>query len=183
MKLQPLQKDRFYHIYNRGINSSTIFSSDRNKEYFLGQYKKHLGDSVSTFAYCLLQNHFHLVVRLEKDPKLVTQSFSNFFNSYVKSYNKEENRTGSLFEKHFKRIEVDTEAYLKHLIIYVHLNPMNHFGEDFRKYKFSSYSDVMANEPSLLNVEEIYHLFGDKENFQTVHTQKNIVLPEKLILD
>ncbi len=136
MKLETLEKDHFYHIYNRGINRSNIFSNDENKRYFLQLYHKYLSPEDSTFAYCLLQNHFHMVIRVETDTKQVTQSFSNFFNSYAKTFNKAENRTGSLFEKHFKRIKVDNEKYLKQLIIYVNLNPEIHFGKAFKTYTF-----------------------------------------------
>jgi hypothetical protein len=57
--------------------------------------------------------------------KEVTQGFL-IFNSYAKSFNKQQDRTGSLFEKHFKRIRLNDESYLKHLILYVHLNPKHH---------------------------------------------------------
>jgi len=66
-----------------------------------------------------MNNHFHLVIRLNTQEKEVTQAFSNLFNSYAKAFNKQINRTGSLFEKHFKRIKLKDETYLKQLIVYV----------------------------------------------------------------
>ena len=57
-----------------------------------------------------MDNHYHLVIRLNDDGKIVTQAFSNFFNSYAKAFNKENGRTGSLFEKHFKRIKLNDDA-------------------------------------------------------------------------
>ncbi|MFD2517441.1 transposase [Salinimicrobium flavum] len=169
MKLETLEKDCYYHIYNRGINRSNIFSNAQNREYFLKQYRKYLSGKVSTFAYCLLQNHFHFVVRVEGESKEVTQSFSNFFNSYAKAFNKAEDRSGSLFEKRFRKIKVDSEKYLKQLIIYVNLNPQIHFGEDFKNYSYSSYKEVMNGSFSILKTEEILNIFGDKVNFQEVH--------------
>lgn len=183
MKLETLEKDHFYHIYNRGINRSNIFSNDENKCYFLKQYQKYLSENISTFAYCLLQNHFHLVIRIDGDPIEVTQSFSNFFNSYAKAYNKAENRTGSLFEKHFKRIKVDSEKYLIQLIIYVNLNPQIHFGEYFRNYSFSSYKEVMSGSDKILEKDQILDQFGGKENFLEVHDIKRIFLSQELTLE
>ena len=169
MKLESLEKDHFYHVYNRGINGSNIFSNDENKQCFLRLLKKHLEDKVSQFAYSLLQNHFHLVLRIEADPKEVTQSFSNFFNSYAKAYNKSRARTGSLFEKHFKRIKVENELYLRQLIIYVNLNPEIHFGIPFESYNYSSYNEVLKIDTAFLNKAKILELFGGKENFIATH--------------
>ena len=101
MKLEVLEKDRFYHIYNKGINATSIFSNNDNKRYFLKQLKLYLKDQISIYAYCLMDNHFHLVIKINSEPDIVTQSFSNFFNSYAKAYNKDIGRTGSLFEKKF----------------------------------------------------------------------------------
>lgn len=169
MKLESLKKDKYYHIYNRGINGTDIFTSDGNKEYFLQLYKKHLGEKVSTFAYCLLKNHYHLAIRIDSDPKEVTQSFSNFFNAYAKAFNKAENRTGSLFEKHFKRIELESEKYLQQLILYIHRNPQEHFGISPEEYQFSSFQEVKCERSNLVNRQEVLTLFGGKENFLVVH--------------
>jgi putative transposase len=139
MKLEVLEKDCYYHIYNRGINGINIFEKEDNKIYFLKQVSKYLSDKISIFAYCLMNNHFHLVIRLNNEEKEVTQAFSNLFNSYAKAFNKQTNRTGSLFEKHFKRIKLKDESYLKQLIVYIHLNPKHHFDLDFKDFKFSSY--------------------------------------------
>ncbi|WP_029034367.1 hypothetical protein [Salinimicrobium terrae] len=183
MKLEVLEIDSFYHIYNRGINKSNIFSNEENKLYFLRQYNKHLSQKVSTFAYCLLQNHFHLVVRIGDEPKEVTQAFSNFFNSYAKAYNKMEQRSGSLFEKHFKRIKIDSEIYLKQLIIYVNLNPQIHFGVDFENYSFSSYKGVLDGSSKILKINEICNIFGGVVNFKQVHDIRRISLSEQLTLE
>jgi len=99
--MEILEEGRYYHIFNRGINSENIFKKEENRLYFLRLYQKHLSAAVSTFAYCLLNNHFHFVIRIEKNNKQATQSFSNFFNAYAKAFNKAHNRTGSLFEKNF----------------------------------------------------------------------------------
>ena len=172
MKLEALQKDHYYHIFNRGINSTNIFASARNKEYFLKLYQKHVSQNVSTFAYCLLANHFHLAVRIDSEPKKAIQSISNLFNAYAKAFNKEQGRTGSLFEKHFRRIEISTEKYLQQLILYIHLNPHTHFGTDFRNFSFSSYSVLISEEPTFLSRTEVLTLFGGRQSFIHAHQKK-----------
>ena len=179
MKLEVLEKDSYYHIYNRGINGCSIFENDENKKFFLKQFSKYLFGKISIFAFCLMDNHFHLVIRSNDEEKIVTQAFSNFFNSYVKAFNKEMERTGSLFEKHFKRIKLNDEKYLRQLIIYVHLNPKHHLNIDFLEYKFSSYQALISYQATKLEREEVLQLFGGLENFIFCHSHKNNVLTEK----
>lgn len=131
MKLETLDKDYTYHIYNRGINGETIFINDENKKYFLNLLDKYLSEKCAVYAYCLMNNHFHLLANIKSDGNDVTQALSNLFNAYAKAFNKANNRTGSLFEKHFKRIRVTDESYLRQLIVYIHLNPKHHFDLDF----------------------------------------------------
>ena len=178
MKLEVLEKDCYYHIYNRGNNGTTIFENDANKLYFLKQVAKYLENKISIFAYCLMTNHFHLVIRLKVEEKEVTQAFSNLFNSYAKAFNKQTNRTGSLFEKHFKRIKLEDENYLKQLIIYVHLNPKHHFDLDFKNFKFSSYQAFLSDKETKIERNEALNLFEDFENFIFCHNQKNEILNE-----
>ena len=104
MKLEILEKDRYYHIYNRGIDGCDIFLSDNNKSYFLKLVDKYLSSQVTIFAHCLMDNHYHFVIKINENEKDVVQSLSNLFNAYAKAFNKQNNRTGSLFEKQFKRI-------------------------------------------------------------------------------
>ncbi len=84
MKLEVLEKDHYYHIYNRGINGELIFKNDKNKQYFLKLLAKYMSDSLKIFAFCLMDNHFHFVVQVT-DQEKVTQQFSNFFNAYAKA--------------------------------------------------------------------------------------------------
>ncbi|MGG7033826.1 MAG: transposase [Flavobacterium sp.] len=183
MKLEILEKDCYYHIYNRGINSETIFLSNENKIYFLKLLSKHLTNNIDVFAYCLMDNHFHLVIKINEDEKIVTQSFSNFFNAYAKAFNKQNQRTGSLFEKHFKRIKLKDENYLRELILYVHLNPKHHFNIDFKNYKFSSYIAFISENETKIKRDYVLALFGDKENFIFCHNQKSEILNEKYTLE
>ncbi|NHM02698.1 transposase [Flavobacterium difficile] len=182
MKLEILEKDKIYHIYNRGNNGENIFTSDENKKYFLKLYLIHLEDNVETFAYCLMDNHFHFVIKVNNEKK-VTQAFSNFFNAYAKAFNKQNDRTGSLFEKHFKRIQVENEEYLKNVIQYIHLNPKNHLDMDYKSFTFSSYQTILSDKTTNLLRNEIIKLFENIENFIYCHDFKNEFLFDKHLLE
>ena len=178
MKLEILEKDKVYHIYNKGINGETIFTSDENKRYFLKLFLKYSQNIVDTFAYCLIGNHFHFVIRINNE-KEVTQALSNLFNAYAKAFNKQNNRTGSLFEKHFKRIQIENEEYLKNLIQYIHLNPKHHLDIDYKIYTYSSYLTILSEKPTNLLRNEVVRLFNGFDNFVYCHEFKSEILSEK----
>lgn len=114
-----------------------------------------------------------------KNLKLLHNVFSNFFNSYAKAYNKQISRTGSLFEKHFKRIRLDDEVYLRNLILYIHLNPKHHIDIDYKTFLFSSYQSILSVKETKLEREAVLNLFGGKDNFIFCHNSKSDVLAEK----
>lgn len=183
MKLETLEKDCFYHIYNRGNNGDTIFKNDENYFYFLRLLEKYLIKKTSIYAYCLMKNHYHILLKINDDEK-ITQSFSNFFNAYAKAFNKATNRTGSLFEKHFKRIKVNNEDYLKTLVVYIHTNPQHHqFVDSFKNYEHSSYKAIALNKDTFVESKETIELFGSIDNFEHVHMQKSDLLAKKYTLE
>ena len=180
----PLEPGHYYHIYNRGNNRENIFIEERNYLYFMQLYQKYILPVCDTFAYCLLRNHFHILVRVkelenqtsevsktsEVFSKTVTQQFSNFFNSYTKSINATYKRSGSLFQNRFGRIEVDSDRYFAQLIHYIHFNPQKHgFVEDFRQYPYSSYQAIVSEKPTNLCRHEVLDWFQGKNSFVNIH--------------
>ena len=172
MKLEVLEKDKVYHIYNRGINSEAIFNSDENKRYFLKLYSKYLENKSDSFAYCLMDNHFHFIIRIVNE-KEITQALSNLFNSYAKAFNKQNNRTGSLFETTFERKLVVSENYFQQLIFYIHNNPVKHgFVDKMNLYPWSSFESVTSDKPTMIKRSEVLTIFGDKEGFLEYHSHQ-----------
>ena len=173
----PFVPGCYYHVYNRGNNRENLFFEDRNYAYFLRRYRKYIKSVADTLAFSLMRNHFHLLVRIKHPedqifdpPKNVSRQFSNLFNCYAEAINKAYGRSGSLFQKRFRRRDVVTERYLCHLICYVHLNPQRHgFVRDFRSYPYSSYREILQHESVLVNIEAVLHWFGDLTSFQAAH--------------
>ena len=172
MKIETLEKDYYYHIYNRGINSEVIFNDKNNMNYFLKLVEKHLKEKMEIIAYCLMNNHFHFAVRVTSNQKEASQAFLNLCNAYSKAFNRQSNRTGTLFERPFKRKKIKDENYLKNLILYIHQNPESHkVVTKFENYEFSSYKSYNNKTPSLItsSKEVVLKLFDNLENFNYCH--------------
>lgn len=182
MKKDVLEAGAIYHFYNRGNNNENIFIEERNYIYFLKLVKKYLLPIADIYAYCLLKNHFHLAFKIKEKEDLpekfidkIHLPFSNLFNTYTKSINKAYDRTGSLFQEHPQRNRVETEEYLRQLIIYIHLNPLKHkFTDDFSKYKHSSYLSYLSEKETNIERQYILDIFGGKENFIFYHNENQI---------
>jgi len=180
-----LEPGFFYHIYNRGNNHENVYVEERNYPFFLDLLFKHLVAVCDVYCYCLLKNHFHLIVRIKdiedlpiklmSDKNRLHQPFSNFFNAYTKSFNKLYFRSGSLFQKNFNKIRIMNENYLRNVVLYVHLNPVKHgFTTEYSKYEFSSYQQIISDRPCNLMKEDVIQLFDDIENFIYCHDHKKI---------
>ena len=182
MEKEPFEPDCFYHIYNKGNNEENIFIEEKNYNFFLQKIIKYLVPIADIYSYCLLKNHFHILLKIkpkedlpEEYKETVHLPFSNLFNSYAKSINKHYNRTGSLFQEHLKRNKVENEDYLKQLLLYIHLNPVKHnFIDNFKEYPHSSYLAYESDKPTHLKRDWILELFGGKENFEFCHDEKQL---------
>ncbi len=176
----PLSFGNFYHIFNRGNNHENVFIQERNYAYFMELWWKHTSQIAETYSYCLLKNHFHITGYIKNKEDISTkdkikepsQYFANFFNAYTRGVNNATGRSGMLFETPFKRIPVMNEKYLMQLIVYIHQNPQKHkFVEDFRDWNYSSYHDLMGNNPTRLQRDQVMAFFGSREDFIRIHQE------------
>jgi len=176
----------FYHIFNRGINQEKIFFKEENYYYFLRKYDEYLSGAADTYSYCLLPNHFHLLIRikdlkipslkemesLNKEKTNASEQLRRFFISYSMSINKQEDRKGSLFIKNFKRKAIIKDNYLVNLIFYIHYNPVHHkLITKIENYKWSSYLSILSDKPSKLEKDYVLAYFGGKERYKEFHEQ------------
>lgn len=182
-KTIELDEGCFYHIYNRGNNREVLFKERTNYLYFLMLMEKYIFPVADIYAYCLLNNHFHLLVKIREDCEAKgfrpQQNFSNFFNAYAKSFNQKYNRTGKLFQERFRRKKVEDNFYLFELVYYIHGNPQKHrLLLDFRKYSYSSYQILISDKKTILQREEVFDWFGGKKLFEEAHANKKASLTE-----
>lgn len=176
--------DEYYHLYNRGTDKRIIFLDE--KDYLRFQTLLYVCNNIETIhisnfqdvpieklfsfsredtlvnigAYCLMPNHFHLLVKekIEGGISLFMQKLSTAYTMY---FNKKYDRTGSLFQGKFKAKHLDSENYLKYQFSYIHLNPISIIEHDWKDkkvinikkakdflgtYKYSSYFEYLNKE-------------------------------------
>ena len=165
-----LRPGRYYHIYNRGNAGADLFREKRNYRFFLKKYAHYIEPVAQTFAYCLLRNHFHLLVHVRPGVEDASHQFARLFNSYTKAVNRDWGRTGNLFQRPFKRREVASEAYFATLARYIHHNPQAHgFVEDFRTWPHSSYPALRSTRATRLPRALVMDWFGGRASFRAAH--------------
>jgi len=178
-----MEAGKVYHLYNRGNNKQDIFFDDENYIFFLKQFDKYLTTKLDVLAYCLMPNHFHLLVRIkiidglaEADvSRQTTKAMRDFLISYSKSVNKKYSRSGALFQPKFKRKEVDNDFYFSWLVQYIHLNPVKAgLCKEPAEWRYSSYNAVTSGKSTKIHAEEIIHWFGSLKEFIRIHKERVI---------
>jgi putative transposase len=150
-----LEQGNIYHVFNRGNNKQKIFFDVENYPYFLKKLNQYLTPYCDILAWCLMPNHFHLLIyanhssiQLIEDGSFKRQRFSQaikqLLSSYTKAINKRYERTGSLFQQKTKAVCVsDGETgYATTAFHYIHQNPMrSNLVARMEDWEFSSFRD------------------------------------------
>ena len=182
-------------MYNHANGSDVLFREPVNYRFFLEKYRKYLYDVVDTYAYCLMGNHFHLMIRVkdlktskvfenlgglkddlevgEKVSKVISQRVSNLFNSYTKAFNKKYRRMGSLFAPNVRRKIIDNDKYFSDFLVYIHQNPVMHgFVDNISDWKYSSYYEITNKSTANVDIESVMNWFGDLPAFKRLQIEK-----------
>jgi len=128
----------YYHIMNRGLAKQTIVFDHADFDYFTKGLKEisELYD-VEIFAYCLMSNHYHLLIRT-RIPNL-SRAMRHFGHTFTQRVNLRVKRDGPLFRGRFKSLLVCDDSYLLQLVRYIHRNPVKAgIVERVRDYEWSS---------------------------------------------
>lgn len=186
--MDRLDFDTYYHIYNHANGDDNLFREEKNYPFFLEKYHQHIDSIADTIAWCLMPNHFHLLIKIKREEEIastfpkfgtlekseaktnfLSKRFANFFSSYTQSFNKVYGRRGSLFLKNFKRSEVGDMSYLQNLILYVHLNPVKHgFVKEATEWAWTSYEKFPETNPELFDM-----VFQDYASYARLHSWKS----------
>ena len=197
MKQTTYEPNGIYHIYNHANGWENVFACVENYHYFLRKYWDKVSPVADTLAYCLMPNHFHLLIRVreakvldveldayfKRKPKvreamtveeqhhfIVRRYFHNFLSGYVKGFNKYHRRKGSLLRQNTRRKLVHDVSYLMNVITYIHLNPVVH---DFvlkpEEWTHSSYLAYLNDMPTKIIRDEVLSWYSNREDFIKVH--------------
>jgi putative transposase len=185
---------KFYHVYNHANGDESLFREDKNYHFFLKQWVKYIEPIAATYAYCLMPNHFHFLVRtkeinppfgkFETFQKFASKQFANLFSSYTQAYNKLYERKGSLFIPNFKRKEITSDKYLTSVFTYIHRNPIHHrFCQSLEEWSHSSVHAYFSERPTKLKREEGLAWFGGKKAMTDSHLIEPKVSDTSLLID
>ncbi len=151
-----------YHVTSRGDRRENIFDDDDDRQYFLAT----LADVVKRcnwlcHAYCLMSNHYHLVVATPEGN--LSHGMRHLNGVYTQASNRRHRRTGHVFQGRFKAILVDRDSYLLELARYVVLNPVRaRMVEEAADWPWSSYGATAgeASCPPWLSTDWLLAQFG-----------------------
>lgn len=208
-RLLPLVTHEYYHIFNRGIDKRPTFTtkSEYFRAFSALQYYHYSSlplsfskvlqleksrreelliklkgnpKLVSVLCFSLMPNHFHLLVRQQKDNG-ISKYLSNFLNSYTRFYNTRHERDGSLFLDQFKAIRIESDDQLLHVSRYIHLNSHTGFVvktlAEAETYPWSSYplylnpkSNTWVETKEILshfkNLRAYHEFVSDRSDYQ-----------------
>lgn len=170
--------DSFYHVYARGASKQAIFLDPADYQFFINLFARYLSQKPSLsnsgiqyphfaghlelLAYCLMRNHFHLLIYQHEQGSLAA-CMRSLMTSYSRYFNSKYKRTGSLFESRYKASRIDADNYLQHISRYIHLNPRY-----WQRYPYSSFQFyVDSSAPEWLTVGKVMELFESQAEYVT----------------
>ena len=160
--------DNYYHVFNRGNEKQSIFVENENYLFFLRRLRRAMNRRKSELiCYCLMPNHFHLIVR-EVSEGGISRMMLSLQTSYAKAINKRYDRVGHLFQGPFKNIHIDRNEYLLYLSRYIHMNPVDAgLVRRPEEWDYSSYRDYMGlRKSALAQPEVILSQFSHREDYR-----------------
>jgi putative transposase len=162
-------EDAYYHVMNRGRGRQKIFHDERYYLAFLkGLDEAHSRFGLEVHAYCLLGNHYHLLVKTPRGN--ISRCMRHINGLYTQRYNQLQQTDGPLFRGRYKAILVEKDAYLAQLTRYIHRNPIEMrqpLVSNLIDYPWSSYSAYLNKAvcPPWLYREETYSLLGSNHRY------------------
>lgn len=173
-------RGNMYHVYNRGNNYQDVFLDHFDYSTFLnrlseyiqgnesGRRKRFARGSFSVICYCLMPNHFHLVIKQNTEISLDKLMLS-LMTSYAKYFNKKHGRMGHLFQDQYKIKNVFGDEYFKWLFRYVHKNPVKAgLVNQVNDYSWSSYHEyINLTKSGMCDFEVARQVFGSYDEIKS----------------
>lgn len=168
--------DTYHHVYNRGWNRGKIFLDSDDYLRFeqllacrlgphvekdkKGREYPHYYPGLRLNAYCLMGNHFHMLIHIGDDTTQLSSMMSGVISAYTAYFNKKYKRRGSLFESSYKAVQMVDDSQFMHITRYIHLNHSK-----YSQWLHSSYSDYIGHSREWIHSEDVLGLFDSKEQY------------------
>lgn len=193
--IRNFKENGLYHIYNKGVGKQEIFLNSEDYATFiyylsvyllppgktlqkypdtpLRIYSKSLSEELELLGYCLMPNHFHLILK-PKFKQSISKLMKQLSNGYTFYFNRKYGSFGQIFQGVYKGLSIKTKEELIHLLKFIHLNPSKAFlVENPKDYQWSSHGEYLKRLPNLCNIELIL------SNFPTLKDWEQFVLDQK----
>jgi putative transposase len=155
-----------HHIMARGIERTEIFRNTEDREDFITRLAERcLSAAISIYAWVLMSNHFHLLVRTGERP--LAESMRKILTGYVVNFNRRHSRAGHLFQNRYKSIVCEDDPYLLEITRYIHLNPVRakivkNIGA-LRQYPWSGHAVIMGKaKREWQDINTVLRYFGKR---------------------
>jgi putative transposase len=157
-----------HHVMVRGIDRKDIFSDQKDYTAFMDRLGDLLTETrTSCYAWALIPNHFHLLLRTGNVP--ISVLMKRLLTGYAVNFNRRHNRYGHLFQNRYKSILCQEDSYLLELVRYIHLNPVR-AGlvteyKGLSGYPYCGHGAIMGRRKiNWQDTEYVLGLFGNKES-------------------
>ena len=215
--LKEYRENTFYHIYNRGVAKGDIFKNKSDYKKFLSYLKLYLSlptdlqgvslkvspsrqlknhaESIDLHSYCLMPNHFHLLI-FQKEETAINYFMRSLATKYSLYFNRKYKRVGPLFQGTYKAVIVESEEQFVYLSKYIHRNPVAATserlleGEKLENYKYSSYENYLGLfKQSWVKTSEVLSYFSKTnpinsyKNFIEEVDESDVLRIKELVLD
>jgi REP element-mobilizing transposase RayT len=166
------EDEKYYHIYNRGAHNAPLFLISEHYRYCIRLIDKYFSHyRVSIEAFCLMPNHYHMLVQ-QMEGGSISRFIQTTFNAYVQGFNVQTKHSGALFQGKAKSLEVDSDEYAVRLCRYIHLNPViAGLVSNPEEWEWSDYREWIGKPPS--NLPKV-----KQSNFRKVSEIKPSDLPK-----
>lgn len=197
LRTTPLVNKEYYHIYNRGVAHQPTYTFKKDYERFLlslsyyrfndhpfklsrllqipkferdqivAELETTNNKAVNIIAYCLMPNHFHLLIQQLTDGG-ISKYIKQITNSYTRYFNTKYERVGPLYQGAFKAVHIGTDEQLIHVSRYIHLNPLVSVvvkERDFLSYLWSSLQHFKNNNSNFVDTKPILEHFSSPDKY------------------
>lgn len=166
-QMRKLSKSSIYHVMIRGNERKNVFPDDEDKTRFIDTlFEKKKEKEYYLYAYCLMDNHVHLLIKEGSDR--ISRVMKRINTSYAYYFNKKFDRVGHVFQDRYKSEVIEADGYLLAATRYIHNNPVKaNIVIEPSQYRWSSYNSYIGKgnaSNQIVDKDEILEMYSQKQD-------------------